>query len=46
MTSSGFFAAVREEWGLIVDQTAGTRLADELDGSRLAAVRPAEQSSA
>jgi hypothetical protein len=35
MTSSEFFAALRSEWSLVVDQTAGTRLADRLDGADL-----------
>lgn len=35
MTSLQFFAAVRDEWGLVIDQPAGTRLAGELDGADL-----------
>jgi hypothetical protein len=44
MTSSEFFTAVREEWGLVIDQTTGTRLSNELDGADLQrSARRAEQ---
>lgn len=35
MTSAEFFAAIRNEWGLMVDEAAGTRLAAEIDGAAL-----------
>ena len=35
MTSAEFFRAVREEWGLVIDEGAGTRLASEIDGAEL-----------
>jgi hypothetical protein len=36
MSSTEFFARVREEWGLIIGQEGAIALADELDGAELA----------
>ncbi len=35
MTSAEFFAAIRDEWGLIIDEAASTRLTAEIDGAEL-----------
>lgn len=35
MNSAEFFATIRSEWGLVIDEAAGTRLAAEVDGAEL-----------